>query len=136
MFRAAIHMKFKFQIWRAQTSRCTLAPCLNVSTGWLKDVNQHDNCSNNIIYYQIYISNNTAILEGVSTTVFMLVLYYTVCCRLFKGYFGCTLAPVENNLYRRRPHGGTYVLLYHETRSNNTTKKILCTPVANYYYSQ
>ena len=55
---------------------------LNVSAGWLKDVNQHDNCSNNIIYYQIYISNNTAILEGVSTTVFMLVLYYTVCCRL------------------------------------------------------
>ena len=80
MFRAAIHMKFKFQIWRAQTSRCTLAPCLNVSTGWLKDVNQHDNCSNNIRYYPIYILNNTAmrIVEGVITTVFMLILYYTI----------------------------------------------------------
>ena len=47
---------------------------------WLtKDVNQHDNCSNNIIYYYpIYISNNTAIVEGVITTVFMLILYYSI----------------------------------------------------------
>ena len=53
----------------------------NVSAGWLKDgVNQHDNCSkkNNIKYYPIYISNNTAIVEGVITTVFMQILYYTI----------------------------------------------------------
>ena len=43
-----------------------------------RNVNQHDNCSNNIRYYPIYISNNTAIVEGVITTVFMLLLHYTI----------------------------------------------------------
>ena len=42
-------------------------------------MNHHDNCSNSIRYhYPIYISNNTAIVEGVITTVFMLILYYTI----------------------------------------------------------
>ena len=41
---------------------------------WLNDVNQHDNCSNNIKYYPIYISNNSAIVEDVIATVFMLIL--------------------------------------------------------------
>ena len=46
---------------------------------WLtKDVNQHDNCSNNVKYYPLYISNNSAIVEGVIATVFMLILYYSI----------------------------------------------------------
>ena len=59
MFRAAIHMKFKFQIWRAQRDLdahlLREKDSLNVSAGWLKYVNQHDNCSNNIRYYPIHI---------------------------------------------------------------------------------
>jgi len=52
MFRAAIHMKFKFQILRAQSDLdahlLREKDSLNVSVGWLNHhVNQHGNCSNN-----------------------------------------------------------------------------------------